>query len=403
MATLAQPFYGCLCLETASKHPLPPADQRQQAKIPLPEIHFNIWEEGIDTDPFLDVGVMLAVNDPAEHIEIFLPWAFAAPDIEDLSARILGSNGVSAVFNEAWTTSSGVNSPGGFVTRGDGTVFTILPYDQPLIKKRQHRLGALHSIVLDVAQLARTSAATAANAGKPPDHMYVRFRVKGAPQSFYRVGIEQSDALGGGALNRTEIIDVRLNVRRGVPQAIEAFLNGRFIEFSKVQLFLMKSRNHDIVFEDKLFRACRSLEDENFWSEYILPKGSPPATIAKSLNQVKGSLGYQWKKTPDPGVSGVKEFGILARFKSFTISKRIGTLFLVLALLVGALGNAVYDLGKWALTDPDENAASSQADATNLLSDVSKPQVGKKSAETATKSDGKSTHQNAGEEVRKWR
>ena len=401
MVTPTQPFYGCLCLETFSKHPLPPQDQRQTNEVRFPEIHFNIWEEGIVTKPFLDIGGMLSVNDPAERFEIFLPWSFEATDIEDLSARILNCNGISAVFNEAWTSSSVVNSPGGFVTRSDGEVFTILPYNQPLIKKRQHELGPLHSVVLDIKQLAKTSATTAAQAPKPPEHMYVRFRVKNVPQSFYRVGIEQGDVLGGSSLNRTEIIDVRLNVRRGVPPAIEDFLTGRFIEFSKVQLFLMKSRDQDIVFEDKLFRTCRSLEDENFWAEYILPKSSPQATIAKSLTHVKGSLGYQWKKTPDPGLPGVKEFGILAKFKSFTISKLIGCSFVVLTILVGVVGNTVYDLGKCLLSDPDGTTARSHADATKLPPDTSKLRADQKPTETATKSDGKPTNHNSGKDVRK--
>ena len=115
MATAPEPFYGCLCLETSTSptNPLPLVDARKSLKIPLPEIHFNIWEEGTDTDPFLDIGVMLAVNDPAERVEIFLPWVLEVGKIEDLSPRILGPNGVSAIFNEAWTSSSSTNSPGG--------------------------------------------------------------------------------------------------------------------------------------------------------------------------------------------------------------------------------------------------------------------------------------------------
>lgn len=402
MTTPLQPFYGCLCLETYGKSPLPPTDQRQVMGISLPEVHFNIWEKEIDTGAFLDIGVMLSVKDPAERIEIFLPWEITATNIEDLSVRILGCDGVSAIFNEAWTSSSGINSPGGFVTRNDGTVFTIVPYDQPLIEKRQHQLGTLHSIVLDIAQLAQTSTTTAANAPARPDHMYVRFRIKGVPQHFYRVGIEQSDALGGGALNRTEIIDVRLNVRRGVPAAIEAFINGRFVEFSKVQLFLMKSRDQDIVFEDKLFRACRSLEDENFWAEYISPKGSPQAEIDKNLTHVKGSLGYQWKKTPENGIGGVKEFGILARFKSFKISMRIGFLFIASALLVGALGNAVYDLGKSMFSAPEKSNSCDQVEATGLPPEASGLRTDQKFTKPVTKQGEKPSKHTTSKEVRKW-
>lgn len=345
MTTSSSPFYGCLCLETFSNAatPLPPIGSRQQANppIPLPEIHFNIWEENA-TAAFLDIGLMISTSDPAERFEIFLPWAVLKSDIEDLSPRLLVHNGVSAVFNEAWASSTAPNVLGGLVTRTDGSVFAVVPYDKPEIVQRSHSLGTLNSIVIQLGALK--AAATAAGGTKAPGQMYVRFRVKKVPPSFYRVGFDQGDALGGGALTRTEIIDFRLNVRRGVPVGIEQFLVGRFLDFSKVQLFLMKSRNQDIVFEDKLFKACRSLEDEAYWAEYILPIRPSEKALKKSLQHVKGSLGYQWKKTPDSAQSVVSEFGMLARFKSFHMRKRTAVLFLLVAVFVGVAGNSVYDL-----------------------------------------------------------
>lgn len=345
MTTSSNPFYGCLCLETFSNAatPLPPIGSRQQASppIPLPEIHFNIWEENAK-DAFLDIGLMVSISDPAECIEIFLPWAVQKTDIEDLSPRLLVHNGISAIFNEAWASSTAPNVLGGLVTRTDGSVFAVVPYDKPAISQRSHNLGTLYSIVLQLGSLR--TAAIAPGGTKVPDQMYVRFRVKRVPPNFYRVGFDQGDALGGGALTRTEIIDFRLNVRRGVPVGIEQFLTGRFLEFSKVQLFLMKSRNQDIVFEDKLFRACRSLEDEAYWAEYILPIRPSEKALKKSLQHVKGSLGYQWKKTPDSAQFVVSEFGMLARFKSFHMRKRTALLFLVVALFVGVTGNSVYDI-----------------------------------------------------------
>jgi hypothetical protein len=32
----------------------------------------------------------------------------------------------------------------------------------------------------------------------------------------------------------------------------------------------MRSRDKDIVFQDKLFKASRSLEDEEFWAQYSI-------------------------------------------------------------------------------------------------------------------------------------
>lgn len=145
---------------------------------------------------------------------------------------------------------------------------------------------------------------------------------------------------------RTEIIDFRLNVRRGVPLGLEHSI-GRFVQFAKVHLFLMKSRNQDIVFEDTLFKACRSLEDEKFWADYSLPKVADSRARKKNLAHVKKSLGYQWTKvsvaTAGGTITPVKEYGILARYKDV----RFGILkFVLIALVVGALGNALWDAVK---------------------------------------------------------
>ncbi|MYM70238.1 hypothetical protein GTP45_26030 [Pseudoduganella sp. FT55W] len=353
MATGSDPFYGCLCLETASNvnGPIPPIRSRRSLGILLPEIHFNIWEKDAGDGPLLDIGLMLSVDEPAERIEIFLPWVLDVAEIEDLSARVLARNGVSAIFNESWTTSSTPNNLGGYVTRDDGSIFTIVPFS-PVVLPRNHNSNLFNSVIVDVAQLKTIPSVFSTN--RALDQIYVRFRVKKVPPEFYQVGIDQGDVFGGGALNRTDIIDFRMNVRRGVPPGLETLVKGRFLEFSKVQLFLMKPRDQDIVFEDKLFKACRSLEDEKFWAEYILPAGATQSQIKKSLKQVQGSLGYQWKKSAPASVSEISEFGMLARFKSFKMKKRTITLFLILALGIGVLGNLVYDFGKSMIEEKSE-------------------------------------------------
>ena len=97
----------------------------------------------------------------------------------------------------------------------------------------------------------------------------------------------------------------------------------------------MRSRDKDIVFHDKLFKASRSLEDEDFWAQYSI-LGTQTAH-EKSLERVKNSLGYHWKSgSPGP----VKEFGTLARFKivEFGVGK-----FVAVALIVGAMGGMLWD------------------------------------------------------------
>jgi hypothetical protein len=191
-----------------------------------------------------------------------------------------------------------------------------------------------HVLSLDIAQLRTKSNGLSSSSPK----LYVRFRIRSVPKSFYCVGIAQRDRWWVSSSQRTEIIDFRLNVRRGVPADLERSI-GPFVDFSKVHLFLMKSREQDIVFEDTLFKSCRSLEDEEFWAGYS--SDGTEADKRNSLLNVKQSLGYQWSKKGGPdNKAPVKEFGILARFKKveFGIGK-----FLVWVLILGALGNALWD------------------------------------------------------------
>ena len=173
--------------------------------------------------------------------------------------------------------------------------------------------------------------------------MYVRFRVKNVPEHFYRVTITPRDTIFLSSWQRTEIIDFRMNVRRGVPSGFEQLVNATFIDFKKVHLFLMKSSDQDIVFEDKLFRSCRSLEDEHFWANYSIDVNSKEEEKELSRKRVKNSLGYQWTKTIVNGLP-ISEFGTLARFKNV----RFGLVkFVIAAGLVGALGNIAWDAVKY--------------------------------------------------------
>lgn len=382
----ADPFYGCLCIETYAASAVGAA--ATQVQTVAPEIHFNIWEESPGS-PFLDVGLMLDINYPAASLQILLPWQIKPEEIEDLSERLLDANGISAIFNETWTSSRSTSSPGGYVTRAAGDIFSIVPYDRPVIRTFSHRVGDLHSISLEIPTLrALANAACPNSAGHQPRLFYVRFRVHNVPKSFYRVGIDQGDAFGGGALYSTEIIDFRLNVRRGAPPAIESLLNGKFVDFSKVQLFLMKRRDADIVFEDKHFRACRSLEDENFWAGYILPKSATTDLVGASLKRVKNSLGYQWKKTSDgAGTPLVSEFGMLARFKSFQLKGKTVALFLFIAILLGMAGNAAYDAAKYLVLGSTSDVAvrSDSRDLSAVTEDKAKSPMDSPSSASGAK------------------
>ena len=333
------PFYGLICIQSGVRVGVKP-DIR-------PELHLNLWEQGDDVS--LDIGLMLDINHPSASIALYFPWEQKAKNFDDLQELISTSAAMPAIFNESWSI---INNPNGqrgaivydsTVTKNELFVIvptTVIPSTDSCLTSNVHT-DFSHSLTLDILKAVKKATSISASAKK----MYFRFRVNHVPKHFYSVGIDPADKSFISSWQSTEIIDFRLNVRRGAPLDLVPNL-GTFLDFSKVHLFLMRSREHDLVFEDNLFKACRSLEDEDFWAGYSLnttPDKDRKMSLAKK--RIKDSLGYKWtkknKKLIDNTTEWVTEFSILARFKRVKFNI---LLFIIVALLIGAAGNALWDL-----------------------------------------------------------
>lgn len=350
----------------------------------LPEMHLNIWEQepnkGVKSpDSLLDIGLMLDVRDQTTSIELIFPTKVRLTSVVDLSSTVSQPQAIPAIFNESWAVVS-------MGTQGtDAVVFDPAQSDisfaivstNGAISETQY--AGHDALSISVPQLIKKAKAVSHNTQRPIVRVYVRFRVLEFKREFYCVGTGERGAhFWQPSWQRTEDIDFRLNVRRGAPAGLERSI-GQFIEFSKVHLFLMRSRDKDIVFQDKLFKASRSLEDEAFWAQYSIVGTAMSAQA--NLERVKNSLGYHWK-SGNPGP--VKEFGTLARFKvvEFGVGK-----FVAIALLVGVLGNMVYDSlkegGGWLYTQffartEQKGSTSSEAAKALLVAPVAEPKPGAK-------------------------
>lgn len=330
----------------------------------LPEIHLNVWERDDSQtkkgEAFLDVGLMFDRQEPATTIELIFPWKVQDSDVIDLSSVIAASDAVPAIFNESWAVSDQGGDYVVYDPRNASPSFALVSIVGAwTAKKHVAQWGAgptarkvdVYSISIDVSELLKRAITASKATNHHIEKLYTRFRVLNIRRDFYCVGADNGGADISAVLQqRTEDIDFRLNVRRGAPPNLEKAL-GRFVEFSKVHLFLMRSRDKDIVFQDKLFKASRSLEDEDFWARYSLEKATGKQTeIETNLRRVKRSLGYQWKS----GGKGeaVKEFGTLARFR---IVKLAVLPFILWALVLGVAGNVLLDVGKglYSIWKPD--------------------------------------------------
>ncbi len=368
------PTYGLLCFAKGGGSAPNPVNGLPTT---LPEIHLNIWEREPDKKSpkaegsSLDIGLMIDVHDQTQSIELIFPTKILLADIEDLSVAVSAPSAVPIIFNESWAVNSfGTHSTDSVVhdPRNSSMAFAIVSTSGSL--KEDAHLGH-DALSINVPALIAKGQAVAASLGQTIGRVYVRFRVLNISRQFYCVGTANHNESWWMPLwQRTEDIDFRLNVRRGAPVGLENKI-GRFVEFSKVHLFLMRSRDKDIVFQDKLFNASRSLEDETFWAQYSLI-GLQNTSLETSRKRVQNSLGYHWKSKA--GTVPITEFATLARFKivEFGIGK-----FLLVALLLGATGNALWDGAKEVWGHFKSATVHSSTDAGSAhAADVAKATLG---------------------------
>lgn len=317
-------FYGLLCFAAD-----PIASPQTAHDAAYPHLHLNLWEQGDET--ILDIGLLIPCAYPFATIKFYFPWKRPNLDAQDLVERINDAESIASIFNESWT----VTRTGGshHATVSDPTTsdvkFELVNLSD--CKKCVSDGDDAHHVEIDVVSLVR-------HATSPCPAIYVRFRVFDVPTSFYSVGQDQGDAGLVSSWTKTEDLDFRLNVRRGAPPDMERRI-GKFVQFSKVHLFLMRDRRYELTFQDSAFKACRSLEDEEFWAKYAeTSKRSQEDTLAR----IQTCFGYQWSKKTDASGLGVGEFRILARFKKTELSKRK---FVLYVLVLGALGNGAWECG----------------------------------------------------------
>jgi hypothetical protein len=329
-------FYGLLIFEKGF---------RERTTATLLELHLNLWEQ--DQSIALDIGVMVGAGHDAKTLEVFFPWALGPDNLVDLYDRIAPAEAISAIFNESWSVTATGRERASLVQDPEKLVedFVVIALDGA-VESRQGG-SRWHFVSIDLGTLRDAAAAASGGVRR----IYFRFRARNVPKSFYCVGIDRKkqDRFVVSSWQSTEIIDLRVNVRRGAPNSLEREVGGRYAEFSKVHLFLMRPRDHDLTFHDPLFKSCRSLEDEAFWAGYSFDEiWHRDGGKDKALLHVRDSLGYQWSNRAKGAEirDSVMEFAVLARFKKVKFGLWP---FVVVAVIFGAVGSGLYDGSKYAV------------------------------------------------------
>lgn len=174
------------------------------------------------------------------------------------------------------------------------------------------------------------------------DRFYLRFRLIDVPKEVFSTNFAQKDRNLLSSCVQATVYDCRLNTRRGVPEEVLSPSSARldFPGFFQIHLFLVVHRDREPTFQSHSFRACRSLEDENVWNEYIRLDGE---ASNHHIEEVKNYLGYQWS-VKGSHKEAAKELVALARFTRVITDRWIMIRFILIALLLGASGNGIWEL-----------------------------------------------------------
>jgi hypothetical protein len=312
----------------------------------LDQLHVNLWE--VNGSSVLDIGLMIHSWQIISAVQVDLPWKVSAQDVSDLGGRLNSEKTIAAIFNEVVQYNGSADQnyaevsfrPGDHVgldpsrSRNHGH-FALLR-----LSTKAYTVSPVHSADGRVSSQLRVSLPAQIPSLKA-ERVYIRFRVRNVPSSVYCSIFPQRDRHLLSSSTETRIIDFRINVRRGVPEEIltsddEVW----FPKFKKIHFFLTTERSQICEFESQNFVGCRSLFDEDIWNEYL--KSRPTAAVQDS---VRNYLGYQWTAVTN-SEKAVKDLVVLGRFSRHQSNWAYIARFILLGLLFGMIGNALWDVLK---------------------------------------------------------
>lgn len=322
---------------------LPHADVEKSA---LDQLHVNLWE--VNGSSVLDIGVMINEWRSISSVQVDLPWKVKELDVSDLGSRLNSEKTIAAVFNEIvhYNGSADLNyadvsfRPSDYSGSNPSNENNHGHFGLLRLSAKSYTSTNVHSSDGTFSTQLRISLPREVP-GLGHKRVYIRFRIRNVPRSAYCSVFPQRDRNLLSSSTETRIVDFRINVRRGVPEEIltsddEVW----FPQFKKIHFFLTTERSQTCEFESQNFVGCRSLFDEDVWNEYL--KDRAASSVKDSVGNY---LGYQWTAV-DKENAAVKDLVVLGRFSRHQTNWAYIARFVLLGLLFGMVGNALWDVLK---------------------------------------------------------
>ena len=300
------------------------------------ELHINLWNisgKSKEVQPFVDFGIGIKNFRVQKDFVLLLPFTFEDNELLDLYENVKDVNVACLIFNEMSCEIESIDEYSKIKIDGREEQL-LLP-----IKKNNALTDFVKVEIIEKSYKAlRFDFSNIINDTHLNDlnSVYIRFRIKcnGIKQALFCPVDKQNWFLESGFV-KTQILDIKLNYERNLPVDFckQQRLKGSvFSRFDKIHLLVMCNSNVNVESIEDLPCDCRKLE-ESGWENYL----------GKQYN-VSNILAYHWKKKDE---KEIKNFSKLIRLTSSATNKMIIGSYLLMAILLGIMGNVIYDLLKY--------------------------------------------------------
>lgn len=278
------------------------------------ELHINFWNVSSHDYSYLDFGITFKVpNDDNIRQEgaicIFIPFIKNSNHFTDLSKNLEASDDlVTAVFNEYLIERTKIDERHlklNLTNKGSLIINTKLTFDSSDFDKRIHitQRGKGTLIVCKLKDCLTDDSKC--------DH-YIRLRIQldkneisGLVKTFY-----PADMFLKSNIERSDIIDFRINEQRNLPNEISTTLASAACTPLKCHLFIIRDLVDDCSASGSNYKGCRILESET-WKKYFedgVSFGDHDPMI------------YHWK-IDNEEKSRLNDFSIVVKFKNTRTKK----------------------------------------------------------------------------------
>jgi hypothetical protein len=308
---------------------------------PEVELHFNLWRDlnaSLETN-FLDVGIRIRSSfQQVKQFYLYLPRRIGNDDLQDLSQMLKFGQTLDAVFNSV--IALGDQGDRYYKTVESGRHFTTVhSVDFGLngdvrVESLENDDGSTGSLIVFTeglcARLRQQQSEGCINS-------YIRFRLylKGDASELFSQEVNVNDRFTVPIIGRLELTEFRLNEKRSYPTRIAELARSGQFYVRQIHYFLIRDLRYELTMQHKQFRKVRRLEGK-LWRHYLLRNGGSES-VAEYERLADRMVIYHWREDAQDS-RPVEDF---VAFASFRATSRNIWLYLIFAVLLGALGSTL--------------------------------------------------------------